>query len=224
MNERERLTALARPFAPEQVQWRIGATSGQRGMALAYIDARDVMDRLDAAVGPENWSSSFNEVAGRVVCAIAVRCGEHSWVVKEDGSGDTDIEPEKGGLSAAFRRAAVHWGVGRYLYRLPSPWVRIEQSGRSKVIPPDELARLRAMLAGGEMPPQATKAKRPDRAALYRQIMERIEAQGATTEHLAAYVQARYGRAGSELTDAQLEDLAERVKTDVIAPSEEIDL
>ena len=219
----EQLRALALPFRPEQVQWRIGATSGQRGMALAYVDARDVMDRLDEAVGPANWSSSFQEVAGRVVCAIAVRCGEHSWVAKEDGSGDTDIEPEKGGLSAAFRRAAVHWGVGRYLYRLPSPWVRIEQSGRSRVIPPDELARLRAMLAGGEIPAQATKAN-TSRAALYRQIMERIEAQGATTEHLAAYVQARYGRAGSELTDAQLEDLAERVKTDVIAPSEEIDL
>jgi hypothetical protein len=30
-----------------------------KGMALAYIDARDVMQRLDEAVGPDNWQCRY---------------------------------------------------------------------------------------------------------------------------------------------------------------------
>lgn len=45
--------ALAAPFNPDEVSWRIGSMKKDKtaGMALAYIDARVVMDRLDAARG-----------------------------------------------------------------------------------------------------------------------------------------------------------------------------
>ena len=45
---------LSAPFPPDRVSWRIGSTTKDktRGMALAYIDARDVMERLDNVVGP----------------------------------------------------------------------------------------------------------------------------------------------------------------------------
>jgi hypothetical protein len=44
------IRALFAPFPPGRVSWRVGSTTQdkKRGMALAYIDARDVMDRLDA--------------------------------------------------------------------------------------------------------------------------------------------------------------------------------
>ena len=92
-------------------------------MALAYLDARDVMDRLDLVCGPENWQSEYVETAkGRVICKIGIRVTD-DWVWKSDGAGDTAVEGEKGGISDAFKRAAVHWGIGRYLYRLSAPWV-----------------------------------------------------------------------------------------------------
>jgi hypothetical protein len=139
---------LAAPFPPEKVSWRLGSTSKEKmkGMALAYIDARDVMVRLDEAVGPENWQCRYPHTAGKTVCEIDIWVEGRGWVTKANGAGDTDIEAEKGALSDAFKRAAVNWGVGRYLYELPAPWVKIEASGRSFKISESEEPRLEALL------------------------------------------------------------------------------
>lgn len=140
--------ALAAPFPPDRVSWRVGSTmtDKKRGMALAYIDARDVMDRLDAVVGPANWRRMHPHANGRTLCLLEIKVGGE-WVGKEDGAGDTDVEAEKGALSDAFKRAAVNWGIGRYLYDLPSPWVEIEPAGKSYRIVKEEHDKLKALLA-----------------------------------------------------------------------------
>jgi hypothetical protein len=71
---------------------------------------------------------------GKTVCDIGIKVMGASGIWKADGAGDTDVEAEKGALSDAFKRAAVRWGVGRYLYGLPSPWVELEKKGRTWVI------------------------------------------------------------------------------------------
>lgn len=123
------LSALHAPFDPDAISWRAQSVTKNepyKAMALAYIDARDVMARLDEAVGPENWSDSYQEMAsGRVICTISIRINDE-WVSKADGSGDSDIEGEKGGISGAFKRAAVKWGIGRYLYDMQTPWAECE--------------------------------------------------------------------------------------------------
>lgn len=162
------LEKLGAPFSPERVHWRVGSLSGDktRGLALAYIDARDVQDRLDEVVGPERWRNRYEFHGDRIICELELRC-EEEWVYKSDGAGTTDIEGEKGGLSDAFKRAAVHWGIGRYLYRLESPWVDVEQRGRTFVIAKHERDRLRAYLTGeapapgdGEPEPSAPPRKK----------------------------------------------------------------
>jgi hypothetical protein len=45
-------------------------------------------------------------------------------------------------LSDALKRAAVRWGVGRYLYEMKSPWVAIEARGKSYFIPDAERKNL----------------------------------------------------------------------------------
>lgn len=149
-----RLTALRTPFRPDQISWRIGSTTQDKakGMALAYIDARDVQDRLDEAVGVENWQCRYPHATGKTVCEIGVRIGGE-WIWKADGAGDSDVEAEKGALSDAFKRAAVRWGIGRYLYDLESPWVEIEKRGNSYIIKQDQYARLRQVAgkAGGQV-------------------------------------------------------------------------
>lgn len=121
------LTALAAPFPPEQIHWRAQnlKADGTSALALAYLDARDVMDRLDGICGAENWQDRFEVHGDKTICYLSVRIGG-DWITKADGGGDTDVEGEKGALSGALKRAAVKWGIGRYLYDLGNTWVPCE--------------------------------------------------------------------------------------------------
>jgi len=128
----EMMTKLKAPFPSDEVKWRIGATNKDktRGIALAYVTARAVMDRLDEVVGPENWQRHYEfGNGGTIICSIGIKIDE--WIWKSDGAGQTDFEGIKGGLSDAFKRAAVSWGIARYLYQLEGKWVPVEQKGKS---------------------------------------------------------------------------------------------
>lgn len=120
---------LAEPFEPDEIHWRVGATNRDktRCLPLAYIDARAVMDRLDDVCGIDGWQDSYTIENGRTVCALAIRFGR-DWIVKQGVAGDTDVEAIKGAESDALKRAAVKWGVARYLYSLKSGWVELENS------------------------------------------------------------------------------------------------
>jgi hypothetical protein len=89
---------------------------GPGGRTLDYVDARYVMDRLDAAVGPENWQDKYEDRAdGSVRCCIGIRVKDE-WVWKCDVGDPSDIEAVKGAHSDAFKRAGVKWGIARDLY------------------------------------------------------------------------------------------------------------
>jgi hypothetical protein len=123
--------ALKRPFPESAISWRVGATNSDKdkGIALSYIDARDVMKRLDE-IFPMNWQDKYHCEGNKTFCEIGLKIdGEWQW--RSDGAGDTDVEAEKGAISDAFKRAAVKWGIGQYLYSLPNEWVPIEPYGRS---------------------------------------------------------------------------------------------
>lgn len=128
--------ALAEPFPPEAISWRVGSTTKDksRGLALAYIDARDVMDRLDRVMGVA-WQCRYPLAEGHLlICEISLYIGGQ-WVTRANGAGDTQVEAEKGKASDAFKRAAVLWGIGRYLYDLPDVWVEIDQYRKIKKPP-----------------------------------------------------------------------------------------
>jgi hypothetical protein len=141
------LKALHQPFPANEIEWRVGSTSSDKtkGLALAYLTARHVMERLDAVCGPENWQDRYEFHGARTVCYLSIRIGDE-WVTKADGAGDSDVEAEKGAISDALKRAAVKWGIGRYLYLLGNTWVGIEAAGRSFKIANHEYARLEKML------------------------------------------------------------------------------
>lgn len=122
------LALLSEPFPADAIHWRAQSMNrdGTSAMALAYIDARDVMARLDEVCGPANWSDSFAETPkGRLICTLSLRINDE-WIGKADGAGDTDVEGEKGAISDALKRAAVKWGIGRYLYDMPVVWADCE--------------------------------------------------------------------------------------------------
>ena len=133
---------LCRPFAADEIDWRVGSVNKEKtkGMALAYMDARAVMDRLDGVCGPDGWQCNYTPgVNGSIVCNLGVRMPDGTWIWKADGAGATDVEGEKGMLSDALKRAAVRWGIGRYLYEMKSPWVALENG---RYIPEAERKKL----------------------------------------------------------------------------------
>ena len=144
------LKELKKPFDPKDVEWRIQKKSkdGTKGMAMAYIDARAIANRLDEAVDRnliDGWSVDYRPIdMGTVkrqrrgfdteepikgfICAITLYNGGEKYT-REDGANLTDFEAFKGGLSGAFKRAASAWGIGRYLYDLPVTWAPIDNWG-----------------------------------------------------------------------------------------------
>ena len=133
---------LKAPFDPSLISWRVGAMSKDKtkAIALAYLNARDVMERLDDVCGPQNWQALYPHANGKTSCKIGILVsgqGEFAnmnpeWVFKENGCGDSDIEAEKGAFSDAFKRAAVLWGIGRYLYDVPNIWFEIDEYKKFK--------------------------------------------------------------------------------------------
>ncbi len=135
------LQALAEPFPPTDIEWRIGRAGEKNGKiwatCLAYVTNRAIMERLDATVGPANWQNKFRpwEIGSPgVMCGLSIRVGDQ-WVTKWDGA---EQPPDrggqsmavKGGFSGAMKRAAVLWGIGRYLYDLPEGFATISDEGR----------------------------------------------------------------------------------------------
>lgn len=122
--------ALSAPFDDHEISWR-GQTLSGRGdsaLVLAYLTSRAVQDRLDRVVGPASWRNSYRAgPQGGIVCLLEIEVEPGVWVGKEDGADNTDIEATKGGLSGALKRAAVQWGIGRYLYELGDTWVRVQE-------------------------------------------------------------------------------------------------
>lgn len=153
--------ALAAPFAEEEVKTR----KGDRGRTLSYVTARTVMNRLDEVLGAENWHDSYHAspVANRqgVLCQLAIRLPDGQEVTKQGIGGVTTMhdpsDTDKTGESDALKRAAVKFGVGRYLY----------QDGVPAFEPADNEPRAGApsvpFAARGRAPASATRPARSER-------------------------------------------------------------
>lgn len=132
----EQAMLLAEPFPFEEIEWRVLRVSKKKPVAqvAAYVDSRAIQNRLDSVLGRENWQNRFITVMGSDREAVANVCelsiyypDRKEWITKSDGAGCTDIEPIKGGLSNAFKRAASMWNIGRYLYGLKDVWADIDE-------------------------------------------------------------------------------------------------
>jgi hypothetical protein len=91
-----------------------------RGGKFKYVTARQVQDRLDRVVGPGNWMTHFRvlDLEERVVECTLMVFGVAKSDVGYSNAPDSEheSEPLKAAYSDAFKRAAVQWGIGRFLY------------------------------------------------------------------------------------------------------------
>ncbi|MGL5440426.1 MAG: Rad52/Rad22 family DNA repair protein [Filifactoraceae bacterium] len=122
---------LMKPFKANELEYKVGATNADKtkGLALTYVQARAIQNRLDEVVGFENWRVSYKEIEKGYLATLEIRIGGE-WIAKQDGANQTDFEAIKGGISSAFKRVASVWGIGRYLYDVESQWLPIKSKGK----------------------------------------------------------------------------------------------
>ena len=119
---------LRKPFHPSLIEFIPQATTkdGTKAMAAAYADLRAYQNRLDEVCGMD-WSVTYTPWGNnRIVCHVTING------VTRSSTGESDSQSEKseiGGTAMeaqAFKRACSMFGLGRYLYSLPSPWVELD--------------------------------------------------------------------------------------------------
>ena len=142
------MARLAAPFPADVIAWRPGSLTKtkDKAQALAYIDARDVQNRLDEVLGFD-WEMRHYAVGNdHVCCEITLTLPTGKKVTRTNGCwvGNVDVVTTKDGkvdskeedradreakwaLSDAFKRAAVMFGVGKYLYDMPNPYMPINE-------------------------------------------------------------------------------------------------
>src|SRR5262249_4089406 len=134
------MDALSEPFELSEVRFKPAVVSCNRALALAYVDARVIQDRLDDVLGVTGWQDDYEGLAdGSVVCRLRLRLGDE-WITKVDVGGPSE-QPDggdrlKAAFSDALKRAAVKFGIGRYLYRLPNQWTDYDPHKRQFVRTP----------------------------------------------------------------------------------------
>ena len=109
-------------------KWRVQSFSRNKPCAVfvSYIDARAVMDLLDKVCSPENWQNDYKIIDGGLFAGIGIKCGEE-WVWKWDMGIESKEDAEKGEASDSFKRAAVKWGIGRFLYATGIQYVKANE-------------------------------------------------------------------------------------------------
>lgn len=110
----EFFAALAAPFKPREVK------ELKKGKVIRYVTARVVMNRLDEVVGPEGWWDDYFPHENSVICRLTIVLPDGKEITKVDAGGYAGMsdsgDDDKSGFSDAFKRAAVKFGVSRYLY------------------------------------------------------------------------------------------------------------
>jgi len=114
-------------------KWRVQSANQWGAQCVAYIDSRDVQDLLDDVCGAENWQVSYSQNKNNLFATISIFI-DGKWVNKSDCGTESNIEKQKGEASDAFKRAAVMWGVGRFLYSLPIQKLPVKEKN-GKFIP-----------------------------------------------------------------------------------------
>jgi len=133
---------LSAPFEDSDIEWRLQWADEEKGSGIAvpYVTNRAIQGRLDTAAGVGGWKNEFipwhsDGKKASQLCGISIYFeSRKEWVTKYDGAEDSDIEAVKGGLSDSMKRAAVQWGVGRYLYSMDTVYVDVEKRGKTTVI------------------------------------------------------------------------------------------
>jgi len=155
------LKSLSEPFPEDEIGWKAQAYNKDKTRALAvpHLTARHVMNRLDEVVGPANWTTDFEFIPGIKAAKVMLtvfgitKC-DIGFVAGRETGVDDDAAI-KGSVSDGLKRAAVLFGIGRYLYEAERQWVGWDAKKRKFAETP------KLILKNGPKPGKAKRAKKP---------------------------------------------------------------
>lgn len=108
-----------RQLRPEDIEVRPATIKDGKATLLCYINSRSVVELLDNAVGPMNWSMELVQVGDQMVGKLGIWDEEKlDWVVKSDTGSESNIEAGKGLVSDIYKRCIARWGLCD-LYTVP---------------------------------------------------------------------------------------------------------
>jgi hypothetical protein len=144
MNQNQILAALSAPFPADQVEFLPRSVNGTRALAIPYLSTAAVMQRLDDVLGLDWECKSQLLPGGCVLCCLRLKVGD-TWIERSDIGSPSD-QPDAGdkckaAFSDALKRAAVRFGVGRYLHGIALVWADYDPKARRFVRPPQLPAR-----------------------------------------------------------------------------------
>jgi hypothetical protein len=125
------LHELQKPFHPSDVYWKPGSLNKDqtKALAMAYATLRAYQNRLDEICGVD-WAVSYLPWGERIICNLTI------GGVTRSSTGEADSREEKSEIAGtaaeaqAFKRACSAFGLGRYLYFLPTAWVEYDAQTR----------------------------------------------------------------------------------------------
>lgn len=143
------LKKLTAEFPPKDVEIKALAVKGDQCLAVPYLDARQVAERLDAVFGCMGWDVEHypaeltetewkngtpveKQILG-VRARLSVRGENGEIAVKEDFGFPEGDQGMKGAASDGLKRCAVLLGIGRYLYALPKMWAPYDSTKKRPV-------------------------------------------------------------------------------------------
>lgn len=109
-----------RYLTPEDVECRPTDTKkvGEATLLL-YIDSRSVVELMDEAVGPYNWTMEFEQVGDQVVGKMGVWDEDKQmFIYRSDTGSESNVEASKGLFSDCYKRCIARWGLTD-LYNTP---------------------------------------------------------------------------------------------------------
>jgi len=87
-------------------KWKPNNAVGKRMNCVAYVDSRQVQDKLDQVVGPDNWQDDYKVINGNMYAGVGINVSSDSssprWVWKWDCGTESNTEQAKGESSDAL--------------------------------------------------------------------------------------------------------------------------
>lgn len=190
------MEGLKAPFSYDEIEWKVQSATERNGeisiLVVPYLNARVIMDRLDTTCGAL-WKSDFKQMIIETSkgqkqgfsCILSIKI-EGEWISRVDGAEISDIESIKGGYSNALKRAAVQWGIGRYLYDLPNFWVPLLPKGKCNVYGQFKISGQKKQISGKFNPPTIPAKFLPEGCKQSNNQEQRTETfdSSTTTAHL----------------------------------------
>ena len=211
------LLRLEEPFSPNDIKWRVFATSrdGRKGRVKPYADPRAYTDRLNEVLTASGWTRQYNVhtispitrlkkdkpiQTGKVLvtCTVTITgIGTHS------GSGEEWADDENAMTSAeaqAFKRACSCFGLGRYFYSFAEMWVDLDEYKQPKSVP---------NLPAWALLKSHAAAKRPDAPGMSEQAKSSSVAKGPLDASVTAKIEGHRHELGQPLYQSILVAVAQ---------------